>query len=128
MRMRAVAAGVAVRDEVEPSMAKKTTGPVAVPEVDWGLVAQLLCDVQRRGLPIDGKSGLLAEPTRLELESTLEGEIANRLGYDRHEEGVSPDGNARNGTRSKTVLTKARRVQIDVSQNRAGRFEPEIAS
>ena len=78
-----------------------------VPVVDRGLVAQLVGEAQRPGLPVDGEGGLLAELTRLVVESALEGEITDHLGYDKHERGGSVDGNARNGTRTKTVLSKA---------------------
>ena len=110
---------------VEPSVT--TTGP-AVPVVNRGLVAQLVGEAQRQGLPVDGEGGLLAELTRLVLESALEGEITDHLGYDRHERGGSTDGNARNGTRAKTVLTKAGPVQVDVPRDRAGTFEPKIVA
>jgi len=79
---------------VEPSVA---TTESAVPAVDRGLVAQLVDEARRQGLPVDGEGGLLAELTRLVLESALEGEITDHLGYDKHEKGGSVDGNARNG-------------------------------
>ena len=125
MSEQAMAVPVAV-EGVEPRVA--TTGPVVVPVVDRGLVAQLVGEAQRQGLPVDGEGGLLAELTRLVLESALEGEITDHLGYDKHERGGSTDGNARNGTRSKTVLTKAGPVTIDVPRDRAGTFEPRIVA
>ncbi|MFD1102328.1 transposase, partial [Schaalia naturae] len=125
MSKQVTAVPVAVMEGVEPSVATTVTEPV-MPAVDRGLVAQLVGDAQRQGLPVDGEGGLLAELTRLVLESALEGEITDHLGYDKHERGGSADGNARNGTRSKTVLTKAGPVQIDVPRDRAGSFEPKI--
>ena len=51
----------------------------------------------------------------------------HHLGYDKHERtGGVAGGNARNGTRSKTVLTKAGPVEIDVPRDRAGSFEPMV--
>ena len=110
-------AGVAV-------MTEATRPPV----VDRGLVAQLVGDAQRQGLSVDGEGGLLSELTRLVLESALEGEITDHLGYDKHTKGASADGNARNGTRTKTVLTKAGPVTIGVPRDRAGTFEPTIVA
>lgn len=54
------------------------------------------------------------------LESALEGEITDHLGYDKHEraEAVS---NARNGSRTKTVLTDIGPVPIDVPRDVTGR-------
>jgi transposase-like protein len=83
-------------------------------------------DAQRSGLPMDGEGGLLAELTRLVVESALEGEITDHLGYDKHTKGGSEDGNARNGKRPKTVLTKAGPLTVEVPRDRAGTFEPKI--
>ena len=81
--------------------------PSPQPVVDRSLVAQLVADARGKGLSIDGENGLLAELTKLVVESALDGEITDHLGYDKHERGASADGNARNGTRSKTVISKA---------------------
>ncbi len=117
---------VAVAKGAETAVEKKAEQPMVVPVVDRGLVAQLVGDAQRQGLPVDGEGGLLAELTRLVLESALEGEITDHLGYDKHSKGGSADGNARNGTRATTVLTKTGPVTIDVPRDRAGTFEPKI--
>ena len=45
-----------------------------VPVVDRSLVAQLVADARGKGLSIDGENGLLAELTKLVVESALEGE------------------------------------------------------
>ena len=92
--------------------------------VDRALIAQLVGDAQRQGLAIDGEGGLLAQLTKLVVESALEGELTAHLGYEKHERTKEPGGNSRNGTRSKTVLTKAGPLQIDVPRDRAGTFEP----
>jgi len=96
--------------------------------VDKALVARLVGDAQRQGLSVDGEGGLLAQLTKLVVESALEGELTDHLGYDKHERGGSTDGNSRNGTRSKTVLSKAGPVQIDVPRDRAGTFEPVVVA
>ena len=129
MSKQLAAVPVAALEGVEPSVAStRASASQAVPALDRGLIAQLVGDAQRQGLPVDGEGGLLAELTRLVLESALEGEITDHLGYDKHERGGSADGNARNGTRSKTVLTKAGPVQIDVPRDRDGSFEPKIVA
>lgn len=115
--------------QVEPLLDSETK-PADPPEsagVDRALVARLVGDAQRVGVAIDGEGGLLAELTRLVLESALEGELTAHLGYEKHERASGDaDGNARNGTRGKTVLTKAGPVQIEVPRDRAGTFEPAI--
>lgn len=94
--------------------------------VDPKLVAQLVGQARENGIAIDGENGLLAELTKLVVESALEGEITDHLGYDKHEKGGSSDGNSRNGTRAKAVTTKAGPVEINVPRDRAGTFEPAI--
>ncbi|MBY6389180.1 IS256 family transposase (plasmid) [Rhodococcus erythropolis] len=102
-----------------------TTAGEQSPVVDKALVAQLVGQAQRQGLSVEGEDGLLGQLTKLVLESALEGEITAHLGYEKHERSESAtDGNARNGTRSKTVLTKAGPVEVDVPRDRAGSFEP----
>lgn len=110
-------------DVDEASMSAPGSPPLAV---DRALVARLVGDAQRDGVAIDGEGGLLAELTRLVLESALEGELTAHLGYEKHERVDDGDGNARNGVRAKTVLTKAGPVQIEVPRDRAGTFEPAI--
>jgi len=104
-----------------------TTTPSA-PQLDKTMVAALVGDAQANGLSIDGENGLLAQLTKIVLESALEGEITAHLGYEKHEKGASADGNARNGTRAKTVLTKGGPVQIEVPRDRAGTFEPAVVA
>lgn len=70
----------------------------------------------------------MAELTKLVVESALEGEVTDHLDYDKHERGASTDGNARNGTRSKTVTSKAGPVIIYVPRDQAGTFEPQVVA
>ena len=94
--------------------------------IDQDLVAQLVGRARADGISIDGEGGLLAQMTKLVVESALEGEMTDHLGYDKHAKGASANGNARNGTRSKTIATKAGPVEIDVPRDRAGTFTPQI--
>lgn len=108
--------------EVEDHMAR-----LEPPVVDRALIEQLVGDAQRQGLSVEGEGGLLAQLTKMVLESALEGEISAHLGYEKHERSDGAgDGNSRNGTRSKTVLTKAGPVEIEVPRDRAGTFEPVV--
>ncbi len=59
-----------------------------------------------RGVRLTGEGGLLQQLTKRLLESALEGEMADHLGYDRHDPAGRNGGNSRNGKRSKTVLTE----------------------
>ena len=123
MRMQVEPVAEAVVMEVEDQVTATGTPPL----VDKDLVAQLVGDAQRLGLSVEGEGGLLAQLTKLVLESALEGEMTAHLGYDKHER-VEGSDNARNGTRSKTVLTKAGPVEIAVPRDRAGSFEPVVVA
>jgi putative transposase len=64
--------------------------------------------------------------TKSVLETALEAELSEHLGYDKHDPAGRNRGNSRNGTRSKTVLTEIGPVEIEVPRDRDGTFEPAI--
>jgi len=94
--------------------------------VDEQLVDDLVEQARMSGLQLTGEGGLLAQLTKRLLESALEGEISDHLGYDRGDPAGNNGGNSRNGIRSKTVLTEVGPVAIDVPRDREGSFEPRI--
>lgn len=59
-------------------------------------------------------------------ETALGEEMADHLGYDKHDPLGRNGGNSRNGTRSKTVLTDVGPVELNVPRDRDGTFEPAI--
>lgn len=73
-----------------------------------------------------GPGGLLGELTKRVLESALEGEMDDHLGYAKHDPAGHNSGNSRNGRRSKTVTTEAGPVEIDVPRDRESTFEPQL--
>jgi putative transposase len=100
--------------------------PGVLDAVDEQLIARLAGKARDGGLQLTGQDGLLAQLTKRLIESALEGEITDHLGYDRHEAAGRDGGNSRNGHRSKTVLTEVGPVQIDVPRDRDASFEPKI--
>jgi len=96
--------------------------------VDEQLIAQLAGRARGGGLQLAGEGGLLAQLTKRLVESALEGEITDHLGYDRHDATGRDGGNSRNGHRSKTVLTEVGPVEIDVPRDRDATFEPKIVA
>jgi putative transposase len=89
-------------------------------------VRELVRAARARGEDLTGPNGLLKTITKTVLESALEEEMSEHLGFDRHQ-GPRDGGNIRNGTRTKTVLTDAAgEVQIEVPRDRAGTFEPAL--
>ena len=73
-----------------------------------------------------GPNGLLNQLTRNVLETALEAEMSEHLGYDKHDVAGRTGGNSRNGTRSKTVLTEIGPVQIEVPRDTDASFTPQI--
>ena len=67
--------------------------------------------------------------TKTVLETALNEEMTEHLGYEKHDAAGVGAGNIRNGARSKTVLTDASgAVQIDVPRDRVGTFEPQMGA
>jgi putative transposase len=96
--------------------------------VDEQLIARLAGRAREGGLALTGEGGLLAQLTKRLVESALEGEITDHLGYDRHDAAGRDGGNSRNGHRTKTVLTEVGPVEVDVPRDRDGSFEPKIVA
>ena len=96
--------------------------------VDEQLIARLAGRARAGGLALTGEAGLLAQLTKRLVESALEGEITDHLGYDRHDAVGRDGGNSRNGHRSKTLLTEVGPVQVDVPRDRDATFEPRIVA
>ena len=94
--------------------------------VDADLVAQLVEQARTAGLQLTGEGGLLQQLTKRVLESALEGEITDHLGYDKGDPAGKNGGNSRNGVRGKTVLTEVGPVELAVPRDRDGSFEPQI--
>jgi transposase-like protein len=82
---------------------------------------------QEQGLSLTGPDGLLKQLTKTVLETALNEEMTEHLGYEKHDPPEAGTGNIRNGTRSKAVLTDTTGpVEIDVPRDRAATFEPQI--
>ncbi|GAA3781302.1 IS256 family transposase [Plantactinospora mayteni] len=94
--------------------------------IDDDLIARLAGQARARGVSLVGEGGLLQQLTKRVLEAALEGEMDSHLGYGRHERDARRDGNARNGRRSKTVVTEAGQVELDVPRDRDGSFTPRV--
>ncbi|WP_399171314.1 IS256 family transposase [Streptomyces sp. TLI_171] len=90
------------------------------------LIGQLVDRARASGLQLTGAGGLLQQLTKKLLESALEGEMTDHLGYGKHDPAGAGSGNSRNGVRSKTVLTEVGPVEIDVPRDREGSFEPQL--
>jgi transposase-like protein len=88
---------------------------------------ELVRMAREQGLSLTGPDGLLKQLTKTVIETALNEEITEHLGYEKHDPAGAGTGNIRNGSRGKTVLTDASGpVEIDVPRDRAGTFEPQI--
>jgi len=90
------------------------------------LARQLVEQARADGVDLVGPGGLLTGLTKTVLETALDAELSEHLGYDRHDPTGRNGGNSRNGTRAKTVLTEVGPVEIEVPRDRDGSFEPVI--
>ena len=105
----------------------ETIEPMVMGEDDKQALAQRLVDQAREaGIDLVGPGGLLTRLTKQVLETALEEELTEHLGYDHSDRAAKASSNERNGTRSKTVLTEIGPVEIDVPRDRDGSFEPAI--
>ena len=91
------------------------------------IARELVLAARARGVALSGPDGLLKALTKTVIETALDEELAEHLGYDKHAVEGRRSGNSRNGTRVKTVLTEhAGAVEIEVPRDRSGSFEPQI--
>lgn len=60
------------------------------------------------------------------LESILEAEITDHLGYEKHSSAGDNSGNSRNGSTTKTVQSRSGKTEISIPRDRNGEFEPKI--
>jgi len=115
-----VKADAAVAESGKPAKSKNAR------ESGTDLIDQLVVQARAEGLELTGEGGLLQQLTKRVLESALEGEITDHLGYDKHDPTGKDSGNSRNGHRSKTVTTDVGPVEIAVPRDRVGSFEPQL--
>jgi putative transposase len=90
------------------------------------LAGELMQRAHADGLSLVGPGGLLADLAKKVLESMLEGEMTDHVGYEPYDRVGHHSGNSRNGTRAKTVLTEIGPIEIEVPRDRAGTFEPAV--
>jgi transposase-like protein len=105
----------------------ETLDPMAQTEVDQKQLAeQLLAQAKEQGVELMGPNGLLNQLTKNVLETALDAEMTEHLGYEKHDSAGRGSGNSRNGTRSKTVLTEIGPVEIEVPRDIDSSFAPQI--
>lgn len=92
--------------------------------LDQSVAEELVAKARAEGVDLVGPGGLLGDLTKQILETGLEVEMDEHLGYAKHDSSGRNGGNSRNGIRSKTVITEVGPVDIDVPRDRDSTFEP----
>jgi putative transposase len=114
----------------QPGETELLDGAVAVPSSAEGgmaaLAESLVAAACSQGVQLTGPGGLLTGLTRQVLETALQVEMADHLGYDRGDRAGHGTGNSRNGTTAKTLRTDIGEVRIEVPRDRAGTFAPAV--
>jgi hypothetical protein len=88
------------------------------------MARELVRSARERGTALTGPGGRLKALTKTVIETALDEQMADHLGYDKHDPAGRGSGNSRNGTCTKTVLTdNCGPVEIEVPRDRNGNFE-----
>jgi hypothetical protein len=105
----------------------ETLDPMDQTKIDHQKLAQqLLAQAKADGVELVGPNGLLNQLTANVLETALEAEMEEHLGYEKHQIEGRNGGNSRNGRRAKTVLTEIGPVEIQVPRDTDASFDPQI--
>jgi transposase-like protein len=89
---------------------------------DWA--EELVARARAEGVELTGDGGLLTGLVRQVLQTGLEVELADHLGYEPYEPAGRGSGNSRNGSSPKRVSTVVGDVDLRVPRDRNGTFEP----
>lgn len=89
---------------------------------DWAEL--LVARARAEGVELTGDGGLLTGLVRQVLQTGLEVEMTEHLGYERNAIEGRGSGNSRNGTTPKRVTTEIGQVDLHVPRDREGTFDP----
>ncbi len=102
----------------------REAGPVeGLPAMrDWA--EALVAQARSEGVSLTGEGGLLTAMIRQVLQTGLEVEMSEHLGYEPRDPAGRGSPNVRNGRYPKTVATEIGDVEVMMPRDRAGTFEP----
>ena len=86
------------------------------------LAAELAKDIKTEA----DLNALSRELLKLTVETALNAELTDHLGYEKHGNSRAAKGNARNGSSSKTLKSQHGEVEISTPRDRDGSFEPQL--
>jgi transposase-like protein len=88
---------------------------------------KLLALLQDAGInDVEGVQGLFKELVGTVLESGLEGELDEELGYSKYDYKNKQTDNSRNGHSEKTLKSSLGDLEISIPRDRKGEFEPQL--
>ena len=87
---------------------------------------ELIDEWLKQGRKPEDINGLLKEFTKRVVERAMQGEMAEHLGYEKHDPDGNNSGNSRNGATLKTLKGDFGTVEIETPRDRNGEFEPRI--
>jgi putative transposase len=119
---------MSVTDSADAAGPQQDAAPPVLAAADEQLLLELTERARAGGLKLTGQGGVLGRLTKVVLESALEAEMDDHLGYRKHDRAGDGSGNSRNGHRDKTVLTDVGKVEISVPRDRDASFEPKIVA
>ncbi len=85
---------------------------------------ELVERARTQGVELTGDNGLLTALVRQVLQTGLDVELSDHLGYEPHAVAGRGSGNSRNGSYPKTVTTEIGQVDLRVPRDRNGSFDP----
>lgn len=94
-------------------------------QIDQELVDELLAQAGEQDMDLLGEGGLLQQLTKQVLETALDVELTEHLGYERGDPLGRGSGNSRNGSYPKSLHTDIGRVDLEVPRDRNATFEPQ---
>jgi putative transposase len=103
----------------------KTIAPMAASRDHRQLASTLVEQAQAEGVELVGPGGLLTGLTKTVLETALEAELSDHLGYDKHDPGGAT-GQLLQRHSAQDGVTAVGPVEIEVPRDRDGTFEPVI--
>jgi putative transposase len=75
---------------------------------------------------LDDFNAFMRDISKEVVETLLDGELTDHLGYEKHDQKTKATDNARNGFTPKTVKSKFGEIGLDVPRDRQSDFEPQI--
>jgi putative transposase len=87
---------------------------------------ELIDEWLKQGRKPEDVHGLLKQLTKIIVERAMRGEMAEHLGYDKHDPAGNNSGNSRNGVTRKTLKGDFGEVEVETPRDRNGEFEPRM--